>query len=135
MSDIIGPADAPNSVTVRPEDERAFSNLDSWFKDCSSPTADDGTDIQASFLNGTLALLRSLWRGNGKKQDGVTNIVPENGNDDAGLLKAVQHLIQRGQTLYGEDTGTENSVVVSLSPALAEYRSRACNRQSGFQKI
>src|SRR5262245_61186742 len=121
MSDILGPADAENSVTVRPGDTRTFASLDTWFEDCSSPTADDGTELQASWLNGVMAALRSLWRMNGTLADGGTKIVPEVGSDDDGLTKSVQQLFQRGKPIYAVDTGTKNNLVVALSPPLREY--------------
>jgi len=122
MADILGPASAPHAVTMRPADGRVFSVSDSWFKDCTSPDADDGTDLQSGFLNGVLGALRSLWRVNGKRADGVTPVNPEVGTDDGGLAKAIQQLIQRGQPSYGIDTGAANSLVVSMTPALVEYK-------------
>lgn len=123
MSDIIGPANAANAVTVRPAETRSFLSLDTWFKDCSGPLADDGTSVEASWLNGMLAWSRAIWRGNGNRLDGVTPVVPEFGTDDAGVLKAIQQLIQRGQTNYAADTGTANAMVVSLVPAAVELKS------------
>lgn len=122
MTDILGPANAVNSVTVRPAETRSFLSLDSWFKDCSSPVADDGTDVTASFFNGVVAALRAMWRGNGMRNDGVTPVVAEVGTDDNGVLLGIQHMIQRGQLIYAADTGAANAIVVSLSPALIEYK-------------
>ena len=122
IADILGPADADNAVTVRPGETRTFASLDTWFQDCTSPTADDGTEIQASWLNGILAAARSLWRSNGMMIDGTTAVVPETGTDDNGLTKAVQQLIQRGQVAYAVDTGTANHIVIALGPALKEYK-------------
>jgi hypothetical protein len=122
MTDIIGPANAPNAVTVRPNDTRTFASLDSWFKDCSSPTADDGTDLQASWFNGIVGALRSIWRANGTLNDGVTKVIPEIGTDDTGLVASIQQLFQRGQPIWAVDNGTANNLVVTLSPALLEYK-------------
>ncbi|WP_315759661.1 hypothetical protein [Bradyrhizobium sp. SZCCHNRI2007] len=123
MADILGPASAPNATTLRPSEGRNFAALDTWFKDCSSADADDGTDIQANWLNGVIAGLRAVWRGNGVKADGVTPVVAENGTDDYGLLTSVSHLIQRGQPHYGEDTSSTAGVLTAtLSPAPAEYK-------------
>lgn len=123
MSDILGPADAPNAVSIRPTETRSFSANDSWFRDCSSATADDGTDIQAAWLNGLAAALRAVARVNGGTvADPTVKIIPENGIDDNLLVKAIQHVIQRGQTNFAVDTGTVNSLVVTLSPALVEYK-------------
>lgn len=120
MSDILGPANAANAVTVRPADTRSFLSQDTWFKDCTSALTDDGTDVEAGWLNGVVASLRVLWRGNGNRVDGVTPIVPELGTDDNGVLKSVQHMVQRGQVRFGVATGT-NDIAVSLTPALIEY--------------
>ena len=122
MSDILGPANAPFSVTDRPADSRTFSTADTFFKDCTSPDADDGTDIQAGWLNGIAAALRSLARANGLLADATTKVVPEVGTDDDLLTKAVQQLFQRAQVTYAVDTGTKNNLVVSLSPAVREYK-------------
>lgn len=122
MSDFLGPADAPNSVTVRPTEARTFGNADSWFKDCTSPVLEDGTDIQANWLNGIIAALRSIWRVNGKLADNVTDVNPEVGTDDGGLAKALLHLIQRAQQSYAVDTGVANAIAVSFTPAPPELK-------------
>lgn len=121
-NDIVGPANAPNAVTIRPADTRTFGSSDSWFKDCTSNDVEDGTDIQAGFLNGLLGVLRSVWRINGNRADNVTPVVAELGADDSGLAKALQQLVQRGQPSFGTDTGVANALVVTLSPALVEYK-------------
>lgn len=121
-SDILGPADAPNSVTDRPSDTRTFGAIDTFFRDCTNPDTEDGTDIQAAFLNGMIASLRSVWRMNGLRNDGVSPIITENGLDDAGIAKAIQQLVQRGLVVYGVDTGAANALAVTLTPALLEYK-------------
>lgn len=122
MTDILGPADAPNAVTTRPADDRSFASLDSWFKDCTSPTADDGTDVEASWLNSILAAIRAVWRANGTLIDGTTKVVPETGTNDAGILDAIKQLIQRGQLKYAVATGTANALALTLAPAMLEYK-------------
>lgn len=122
MADILGPASAPNSVTERPVELRAFGMLDTWFRDCSSPASEDGTDIQANWLNGVVAALRALWRVNGKKADNVTPVNAEVGTDDAGLAAAMLHLLQRAQQSYAVDAGAANALVVTLAPAPAEIK-------------
>lgn len=122
MPDILGPASAPNAVTVRPSEARSFSLLDSWFKDCSSPTVEDGTDLQANFLNGLLAALRKIWRMNGKLADNATPVVPEIGSDDNGLAAALAQFQQRGLPNYAEDTGGANAIVIDLVPTPAELK-------------
>ncbi|MCW5690285.1 MAG: hypothetical protein KIT76_17210 [Pseudolabrys sp.] len=121
MTDIIGPANAPNAVTIRPADSRGgFGVNDTWFKDCTSPAADDGTDIQAGWLNKITAVLRSAIRGNGNAGGGDP-VVTEDDADDI-LLKAVQHLIQRGQQKFASDAGSADALVVTLNPAPVEYK-------------
>src|SRR5689334_12543063 len=113
--DIVGPANAPNAVTVRPADTRTFGANDTWFKDCTSPTANDGTKIQAGFFNAFTALFRNLIRGNGQTVGGVDIVTLDNADDNM-ALKAVQHLIQRGLPGYAADTsGAANTITVALS--------------------
>lgn len=81
MTDLLGPASALNAVTTRPTDTRIFGEDDTWFKDCSSSTANDGTRIEADFLNGILAQVRRAIVGMG---------VPIDNADDDMLLKAIQ---------------------------------------------
>lgn len=120
--DIVGPASAPNSTTIRPTDTRTFGATDTWAKDCSSPTANDGTKIQAGWLNGWMGQLRNLIRGNGQTA-GSADIVAQDNTDDSMALKAIQHLTQRGLMKYAADSsGSANTITVSLTPALAEYK-------------
>lgn len=81
MTDLLGPASALNAVTSRPNDTRIFGPDDTWFKNCSSPTTQDGTRIEADWLNGILAQLRTAIVGMG---------IPIDNADDAMLLKAIQ---------------------------------------------
>lgn len=120
MTDIIGPADAPNFTTSRPVDDRTIGATDTWMKDCSGPTANDGTKVKAAWLNAVIGQFRSLLRGNGNTGAGPSVVAEDNADDMA--LRAVQHLIQRGQTVYGVDSGAADTLTVSLSPPLAEYK-------------
>jgi hypothetical protein len=79
--DLLGPANSPNAVTVRPADTRVFGGNDTFFEDCSAPGAGDGTKVQAGFLNGLLQQVRRAIRGMG---------VTENNGDDDMLLKAIK---------------------------------------------
>lgn len=79
--DLLGPADAPNFVTTRPAEARIFGTVDTFFKDCSSPGGNDGTFVEANFVNGLLAQIRRAIRGMG---------ITENNADDDMLLKAIQ---------------------------------------------
>jgi hypothetical protein len=119
--DILGPANAPNSVTARPADDRLFGTNDTWFKDCTSPVANDGTKLKAAFMNSVAGMARALVRGNGNTLLGAS-IVAENNADDAMAWKSIQHLIQRGQPVYAVDTGGVNALAVALTPAAAEYK-------------
>jgi hypothetical protein len=119
--DIVGPANAPNAVTVRPGDTRSFGVSDTWMKDCTSSVANDGTKVQAGFVNALIGQFRNLIRGNGLT-GASAEIVVQNNADDNMALKAVQHLIQRGQPSFASDTGTANAVVVAMSPAMAEHK-------------
>jgi glycine rich protein len=119
--DLFGPASASGATSVRPAETRTFTPTDSWFRDCSDPTLDDGTELIAAWFNGVLGQMRNLARSNGQTGAAVDVVAQDNG-DDALLLKAIQHLIQRGQPLYAEDSGTPNHIVCSLSPAPAEWK-------------
>lgn len=136
MLDIFGPASAPGAVTARPGDTRSFGAADTFFKDCSSPDLDDGTEFQAAWFNQILAAARALARGNGQTGGGV-DIVTQDNADDAILLKAIQHLLQRNQPRFGVDTGTVNNMIVSLTPIPAELKKgmtievQAANAPSG----
>lgn len=117
--DVFGPANATNAVTARPFDGRQFTSTDTWFKDCSSPTAQDGTDILAAWLNELVANNRSIARANGLKLDGVNPVVAQDNGDDL-LLRGIEALIQRNQILFARNTGTGDAAVIPLSPVPAE---------------
>lgn len=121
--DIVGPANAPNATTIRPTDTRAgaFGATDTWMKDCTSSSANDGTKLQAGFMNSLIAQVRNLIRGNGLTGSSQDVVTLDN-SDDTMLLKAVQNLIQRGQPIYSDDSGTANNVVVTLTPTPKEYK-------------
>ncbi|TWD54553.1 hypothetical protein FB480_103465 [Agrobacterium vitis] len=70
MTDILGPgSNAMNVVTSRPDDKRIMGLTDTWFKNCSSPANNDGTRIDADWLNGLVANLRALVRNSGVTVD------------------------------------------------------------------
>lgn len=119
--DIVGPANAPNSVTARPADTRTFGASDTFFKDCTSALSNDGTKIQAGWLNAVLSQFRNAIRGNGLNIGGSAPIVAEDNSDNM-LLNAMKQLIQRGQPLYCVDSGAANALVVAPSPAVVEYK-------------
>ena len=119
MTDILGPANG-TAVTTRIAESRVFPTGDTWFKPCTTPAAQDGTQITASWLNGLMAQLRAAVRGNGKKLDGVTPIIVEDNTNDGMLLGAMQQIAQRGQTNFVQDTGAVNALAGNPIPALAE---------------
>lgn len=81
MTTAIGPQ-APFFTTTRPPNDVEVSNgVDTWFKNCSGPNAEDGTAITAGFFNVIIAQLREAIRGG--------DIVLDNSNDEM-LLEAIQ---------------------------------------------
>ena len=102
MTDLFGPANAANSVTTEPGDSRTFGSSDTFFKDCSSPTANDGTAYGASFFNFLLQMLRAAVRGQ--------NIPQDNANANM-LLQA----IQAATPPYSADTGAQNALIVNVN--------------------
>lgn len=121
MTDLLGPASAPGSVTTRPTEARTFGVTDSWFKDCTDEVLNDGTAYEASFFNALLANLRSVVRGNGQTALAADVVTQDNSSDDL-IWRACQHLYQRGQPAYADDTGIANQVIIALSPAPAELK-------------
>jgi hypothetical protein len=119
--DLFGPTIGAAGVTTRPTDARSFGTADTFFNDCSSATADDGTEYQAAFFNAILANWRSLARGNGQTA-AAADIVTQDNTDDSLILKAVQQLIQRGVPKAAQDTGTAGHVVAAFTPAVAEHK-------------
>lgn len=121
MTDLLGPASAPNAATTRVSEYRSFGSQDTWFKDCSTPASADGTAFQAGFFNELLAQLRTTIRGNGQLISGSGPVVPENNSTDGMLLGAVQQLIARGQPNCATDTGTADALVAAPSTVWPEY--------------
>jgi hypothetical protein len=119
--DLGGPTTGNLGTTIRPGETRAASALDTWFQDCTTPDAEDGTMFASAIFNEWLAWMREIARVNGNTGGG-SPVVAEALNDDALLLNAIRHLIQRGQPSYAVDSGTADALVVTLTPALAEYK-------------
>ncbi|WP_315734152.1 hypothetical protein [Bradyrhizobium sp. SZCCHNR1093] len=120
MTDILGPSNARFTVTQRPAETRVFGASDTWFADCSSELANDGTRVMASWLNAIIAQLRNGARINGALAAGGPVVTED--NSDQMFANAMMYLIQRGQTNYGDDTGTANNLVVNLSPQPKELK-------------
>lgn len=108
MANLLGPNafGASNSSATRPANTPDDSGSDTWFKDCTSATARDGTQIKAAQLNTWLALFRSLIRGGS---------VTEANADDAMLLRAVRSQRMNWLTVGG----TANALTLTPSPAFA----------------
>lgn len=102
MTDLLGPANAANTVTSRPSDTRVFGGSDTYFKDASNPTSNDGTVLSGSFFNGFLAQVRALIRGMG--------ITVDNTNDSM-LLQAVQ----AAGGVYVADSGSASALAVNIT--------------------
>jgi len=98
--DILGPASASNSVTARPTQTTTYGALRTWFKACSSLTAQDGTQVTADWLNDILAQFRTAFDNAG--------IVEDNGDDM--LWRAIQTIGIR----WGVDAGTPNALDVTF---------------------
>ena len=121
MTDILGPASADHATNTRPADGRTFGANDTWFQPCSTSTSNDGTEIDADWLNGLLASLRGLYRANGNTISGPPVVAEDNA--DAAIKNAVLHLIQRGQQNFAVATmGSANAYSITLSPAPAELK-------------
>jgi phage-related tail fiber protein len=75
MPDILGPASASNALTLRPTDGRVFGAVDTWFGDCTTPSSNDGTLVQAAFLNGMLAQLRDTITASGITKDNADDML------------------------------------------------------------
>ncbi len=67
--DILGPASALNSVTTRPAQTTTYGATRTWFKACTSLTAQDGTQLTNDWLNNMLAQLRTAYDGIGITED------------------------------------------------------------------
>jgi hypothetical protein len=78
--DLLGIA-TTNSVTDRPADDRTLGGVDTWYKNCSGPGQQDGTQLNAHWFNKVMAQLRRAIRGMG---------ITEDNSDDDMLLKAIK---------------------------------------------
>ena len=116
--DVFGPANFTNSTLARPFDGRQFGTTDTWFLDCSGANAADGTDLGAAWFNAITANARALARANGLQLDGQTPVVKQDNGDDL-LLRAIQAMIQRGQSNWAIDGGVPNLILIqpSITPA------------------
>lgn len=102
MTDLLGPASS-GAVTSRPADGRTFGSADTWFQDCTSAAAGDGTDILSAWLNAMLANLRGAIRGMG---------ISETANGDA-LLRDALFAARLRRVAAG---GSANALTAVFSP-------------------
>lgn len=112
-----GPQSA-NYATIRPPTDTAVSaGVDTWMRDCSSPTAEDGTVITASFFNSIIANLRNLCRKAG---------VPLDQSDDDMVYKAVgktfDDRFSQVWRVYVSSAGNDSNDGLSTSTPVASLR-------------
>jgi hypothetical protein len=106
MTDLLGPANAANSVTTRPAETRVFGSVDTYGQDCSSPTALNGTVISWMFLNGIVQQIRNLIRGRG-----ITVDESGDSNTDLMMLQAVQSV----GVPFAVDTGVAGAMIADVN--------------------
>lgn len=99
----------PNYTTTRPAaDPKASAGTDTWFKNCSSAGAKDGTFATADFFNVNIGNLRYLVRTAGVLLDDA---------DDTMVYQAIKNIA--GSGVYAPDTGTVNHLAVALPGVVA----------------
>jgi hypothetical protein len=106
MTDTLGPA-SDQSTTARPARSNVRGTTDTWFKDCSGPDIEDGTELPADWLNDVLAQLRTAFSSSG---------ITRNNADDM-LWRAIQSIGIR----YTVATGAANAYVATFNPPIAAY--------------
>lgn len=110
--DLLGPANAVGAVTTRPGESREYGATDTWFAPCTSPSARDGTQLQAVFLNALLDQLRYALRAAGIPLD----------NADASMLWQAMQAATSGIP-FGVASGSPTSLLVeeTFPPLRAPY--------------
>jgi hypothetical protein len=115
MVDLWGPDahGAAQAAASRPSfvPDNGAGDPDTWYQDCSSPSADDGTEWRAAALNTLLAQLRGVVRKSGQADSNL---------DDLLLGRAI-----RSQRLNYVATvgGTANALTATLDPVPADWAS------------
>lgn len=104
MTDLLGPA-SDNSVTTRPARTIVRGSTDTWFQDCTSPDANDGTVFPADYFNDVLAQVRTALRDSGITLDGADDM----------LWRAMQSIGLR----YGTDIGSAGHIQVTFATPVA----------------
>ena len=112
MVDLWGPGafGSAGAAATRPPYTPTNGGADpeTFFQDCSSPSADDGTEWRSAGLNALLAQLRSVARKSG---------VPISNLDDNLLTKAIR---SHGAN-YRAAGGTANGLTITLDPAVLDW--------------
>jgi len=124
MTDLLGlGTNTSNAITTRPANGRSYGSANTWFKDCTSAAAQDGTALPADWFNTILAQLRTAI---------VTAGVVQNNADDTMLWQAmVQAALQNaiptlksfdfyvnGTTGNDGNLGTQNAPFASVQAAI-----------------
>lgn len=65
MNTAFGPQGANAVTSMPPSAKNRYGTADTWFRDCSSPTANDATVMDAQFLNNLLGNIRYAVRASG----------------------------------------------------------------------
>lgn len=109
MTDLLGPGafGAARAASSRPPASPGNGPFDpdTWVRDCSSPTANDGTENRAGLFNMLIAQLRQTIR---------RSRVTEDNTDDAMLARAVR---SQGLNYVPAVGGTANALTATLLPA------------------
>ena len=110
MANTLGPSafGAARAVSLRPSLTPNNTGPDTWFNDCSSPSARDGTELRAAFLNAIIAQFREIRRANGRPED----------NADSMAMRAIRS--QRSNFVAAANVaGTANAVTLTFDPPFA----------------
>ncbi len=103
--DILGPGSALNAVTSRPAQTTTYGAQRTWFKACTSLTAQDGTQLTNDWLNNMLAQERTAFDSTG---------IVEDGGDDM-LYRAI---CAAGLPFATDVSVTPNVATVTFTPVL-----------------
>jgi hypothetical protein len=137
-TDIFGPGafGAARAVTIRPAatPNNTPGAADTFFRDCSTSTAEDGTEIRAAHHNFIAQNLRRLVRGAG---------VPEDNTDDDLVLKSVQAIANASSGSVPTHTHTKAQItdfahdhpisdVTGLQVALNDLNSNVASLQTSL---
>lgn len=105
MTNILGPfGPGVNETLTRPAEGSPAYSGDSWFKDCTSAAARDGTTVPSVWLNRVLAQLRRAIRGRN---------IAEAVSDDDMLLKAINSADREIINIGGGSVDLYNGLDVS----------------------